>query len=319
MPPPVITASGSAVLIINGTGIRTYTNRFGVRSTTAFTVAAVGTAASDNLLYLGSAFPVDGKGLGWNFGTSSVQFPGADPTVLTSFITLVNASGVVTEAGSSRVDGLGQAFLSNVPGFLNTTVGASNINSLQVNYGLCQAPITFTNGLRQPTQPSASNGALHFTYSYFISDGLTYSVSANLTITATSAFGTTTDSLGNPYQTIIGITGRRTYTFLSTQATVISQVSGPSPNTTNRFYPYALLSSAPGIYTTDTAPFIDANGLRFSISPSAPINGNAPGTGPQVNAENVRLLTYNNTITQLNEGTFNILPQANLQHQYYTF
>jgi hypothetical protein len=138
---------------------------------------------------------------------SSLVLPGAGPAVLSSLITIVNASGAVVEVGSSLVDGLGHAFLSSVPGFKNVTIGASNINSIAANYAACQAPISFTNGLRAPTQPSSSNGAVRFSYSYSISDGATYRVVGNLTITTASAFANSHDLLGNPYQIVTNVTG----------------------------------------------------------------------------------------------------------------
>ena len=313
------TTAGTAVALINGTGTRTYTNRFGVSFTTPFTIAAVGTASSNNLLYLGNGFPVDGHGLTWNL-SSPVQLPGAGPAVLTSLININNASGVVFESGSSRIDGLGQAVLSSVSGFVNTTIGASNLNSLAANYAACQAPITFTNGLRQPTQPSASNGALQFTYSYFISDGLTYAVQGNLTITTASAFANTHDALGNPFQTVVNVTGLRTYTYLPTGAVVMSNIHGLSTavpaHSDQRFYPYALLASAPGVYTINNAPFLDGDGLNFALSPSVPMNGLAPGSGTLYSATSVYILSTQNTAV-LTEAYSAQQPQPSLQQQSY--
>ena len=121
-----------------------------------------------------------------------------------------------------------QAFLSSVPGFTNITIGASNINVLAANLGVCQAPISFTNGLRPPTQPSESNGATTIYFHYTVSDGVTYSVSANLTLTASSAFANIADQLGNPYQQVVNVTGVRQYTYLSLNQTLTSIVSGIS-------------------------------------------------------------------------------------------
>ena len=215
----------------------------------------------------------------------------------------------------------GEAFLSSVPGFVNVSIAASNINSLAVIYPTCQAPITFTNGLRQPTQPSASNGATLFMYSYYISDGVTYSVQTNLSITTTSAFATAHDQLGNPYQLIVNITGIRTYTYLPTNSVLVSHVAMPtSPiNSTQLFYPYALLSSAPGVYSTNTAPYLDAAGLSFAVTPAAPINGVALGSGTQYSSITVHFVTYNNTVTQLNEAAVVNRPVLALQQQNYVF
>ena len=240
-PNQVTTAAGAAVQILSGTGTRTYTNRFGNSFSTGLSIDAP-TNASYNLLYLNAALPVDGSGFIYNL-SSPTQLSGDGPTVLYQMIKVYANQGVVTEAGSSRVDGLGSAYLSNVPGFTNTTIGASNINALAPVYGTCSAPITFTNGLRPPIQPSVSNGGTRLAYSYSISDGVNYTVAGNLTIFTSSAFANLKDQLANPYQIVTNVTGTRLYTFLPTGATVFSTVSGLSlanfPYASQRFYPYS--------------------------------------------------------------------------------
>ena len=272
-PTPLSTNMGSAVALLMGTGTRTYTNRFGASFSTSVTLS------SSALLYLSSALPVDGVGLSFNLSLP-VQLPGADPTVLYSQLQLFAGSGVVMESASALLDGFGQAFVSSVPGFTNQTVGAANINSLPSDYVNCRAPITFTNGLRPPTQPTISNGAVRFSYSYSISDGTTYSVQTNLSITTTSAFATSHDQLGNPYQTIVAVTGVRLYTHLLSGLSITSAVtiaaavnSTNSPKADQRFHPYALLSAAPGVYTVNQAPFLDGDGLTFTVNPPVPANG----------------------------------------------
>ena len=278
--PTVVAGSvrgSAAVRLLNGTGSRTFTNRFGTSFTTTFTLSTSGQSSQANLLYLNSTWPVDSTGLTWLM-TSPVQLPGAGPVSLYSSLQVYNASGAVVEGGwGELVDPLGQSFLSSIPSFVNSTIAASNVNTLAAVYSQCQAPITFTNGLRQPTQPSVSNGATHISYSYFISDGTTYSVQTNLTITTTSAFANTNDAIGSPYQTIIAVTGTRLYTYLPTLTTQLSNITGLSTSATSppsqRFYPYALLSAAPGVYSVNTAPFIDGNGIGFSVFPAIPANG----------------------------------------------
>ena len=272
-PTPVSTRVGLAVQLVSGVGTRTFTNRFGV-STSVPTVLRVGPG---QLLYLNSTFPVDGSGIEVGIA-GAVQLPGYSPNILWFGFNIYNASGYVTEFGDQRIDNMASAFLSNVPSFRNLTIGASNVNSLAANYATCQASITFTNGLRSPTQPSASNGAARFRFTYNISDGATYWVFANLTCTATSAFATTQDSLGNPYQTLTNITGTRLYTYLPTGQQLLSTVTGIftpryEQEGDQRFYPYTLLASAPGVYTMNTAPFVDLDGLNFVVSPPAPCNG----------------------------------------------
>ena len=208
-PTLVSTPSGTAVTIVSGTGTRTYTNRFGVSTSATFSVLMTGT----RYLYLNNTLPFDAAGVTFNF-TSPLQLPGHGPTVLYSLVNVYNQSGIVVEGAESRVDGVGSAFLSTVPSFMNVTIGASNLNALAPSYATCSAPITFTNGLRPPTQPSVSNGGTRISYSYFISDGVTYSVQGNLTLTTSSAFGNNADLLGNPYQIVTNVAGSRLYTHI---------------------------------------------------------------------------------------------------------
>ena len=316
----VTNSYGTAVQVLSGSGTRTFTNRFGFSFTTNVVVAPVGSNYSDNLLYINSQTPLDGNGLTLNLA-SPTQLPGHGPSVLYNYVNYYTASGGIIESHSSRIDVQGQAFLTSVPFFVNRTIGASNINTLNPNYAQCTAPISFTNGLRAPTTPTNSNGNTRFTYSYFISDGSTYSVIANLSITTSSAYATSSDQLGNPYQTVTGISGTRTYKYLPTGATVVSTVTGLSTSAyayaDQRWYPYALLSSAPGVYTVNTAPYVDYDGIEFSISPVAPYNGYAPGNGTQYNATSVYMQA---PVAQalLTEGYSLNTPLVSLQQQVYT-
>ena len=314
-PSNATTGTSPAVAIVSGSGARTYTNRFGTSFSTPLTVLSTGS----NLLYLNSSYPLDSSGLSLSLA-SPVQLPGASPSVAYSTLTVSNSSFNIlfTEGAPARIDGQGEAFLSSVPGFLNVTIGAGNGNALAVDYSQCKAPISFANGVRPPTQPSTSNGALHIAYSYAISDGVSYSVVTNLTLTAMSAFANSQDQLSNNFQVIVNITGTRTYTFLPTAASVTSMVSSTPSDGTLRFHPYALLSSSPGVYSISTAPFLDADGLTFAISPPAPVNGNQPGGNTsQVSVIAVRMTTYNNSVTLLNEATSAALPLQSLQQQLY--
>ena len=265
-------AGTSSVTILSGSGTRTYTNRFATSTVTPFTVAPVGTGGSDNVLYLGgTTTPFDVQGLTLNMATG-VQLPGNGPLTFPT-ISIRSIAGQVMEAFSSRVDVGGTAFVSNVPGFVNITIGASNLNALAPMYSTCQAPITFTNGLRPFLEPNSNNGARTFRFVYTVSDGMTYSIVGNLTFTATSGFATDQDQLGNPYQTIVGVTGTRTYTYLPTGAMVNSTVSGLSTQygtPDQRWYPYTLLGSSPGVYTPSTAPYLSAPGSGVQHQPGRP-------------------------------------------------
>ena len=324
-PTSITTSSGTAVTVLSGNGTRTFTNKFGISFVTPLTIAppASAPAANNNLLYLNSQSPVDGAGVSVALGAPT-QLPGNGPEQLASLINWYNqsGSGIVLEGTSLRVDGLGSSFLSSVPGFFNVTIGPANVNALSMDYDNCRAPISFTNGLRIPTQPSASNGRQVFNYSYSVSDGATYVVAGNLTFFCTSGFAATSDQLGNPYQVVVNVTGTRLYTHIPSGGQVFSTVSGLSETAfafaSQRFYPYALLSASPGVYTMTTAPFLDHEGVEFNIYPSAPVNGLAPGVGTQYNATNVYFTTPEPTAV-LTEGFYVNQPIPELQVQRYFF
>ena len=299
----VVTSSGSAVQVIGGTGTRTYTNKFGHSTTVNVTVLSADSSSagtSNNLLYLNSALPFDASGITLRLSVN-VTLPGYGP--LASFgqlryylqtAVLVNTTNTtatyITEDASSRIDPTGSAFLSSVPGFHNITLGGGNANIGAVKYATCQAPITFANGQRAPINPSFANGGKTIQYNYFVSDGATYSITTNLTLTTDGAVANAVDALGNQYQNIIGVTGTRVYRYLPTNQIVSSTVSGLSSyyaTADQRFYPFALLGSGAGIYTINTAPFVDYDGIEFNISPAAPAAGLPPGQGTQYTATSV--------------------------------
>ena len=124
-PNPITTPFGKAVSIVSAAGTRTFTNRFGVSSSTPFNVVIQnevfgGDVTSAAYVYLDSATPFDLNGLTWSL-SSAVQLPGLSASILQSTLRVYNLSGAVVEANSGGVgllvDAMSQAFLSNVPGF----------------------------------------------------------------------------------------------------------------------------------------------------------------------------------------------------------
>ena len=100
---------------------------------------------------------------------------------------------------------------------------------------------------------------------------------------------TQSTQLGNQYQNIIGLTGTRVYTLPAHQRRLSPPPAPASPTARTqyadqRFYPFALLGSGAGIYTINTAPFVDYDGIEFNISPAAPAAGLPPGVGTQYTA-----------------------------------
>ena len=277
------------VLITNGTGSRVYTDSFGDSFITPLAVAQPNLQGNDNYLFLGNTSPpVDSSGLLWLF-SGPVQLPATGLNSLVTSVSVYEDNSLVVEGAEGRIDPSGSAFLSNVPGFVNTTIGAQDINHLTALAASCQALITFTNGARSPAQPNSANSGQQFNFSYFVTDGETYTVEANLTLTASTSFAVNTNSLGVQYQTIVNAAGTRLYTYLATGATILSRVSGL--NSTSKadqsFYPYSLYIAAPGVYSENTAPFLDGNGIEYNVSPPVPRPGAAPGSPTEFSSVNV--------------------------------
>ena len=253
--------SSSAAIFTAGSGTRTYTNRFGDTVVTPVTLGTNGPMPTG--VYINQSEPLLPLGLYFTLA-SPVQQPGNNPQAAVSQLTLLAQPVAIYELGSYLLDPLGQAAVSTIPGFRNTSIGASNLNALAADYNQCTAPIAFTNGLRSPTEAVAANSAGQYRFNYTISDGLTYRVSASLLISCSTNFATTLDQLGNPYQIVVNITGTRVYTNLSSGAISSAQVVGlANTSYAQRFYPYSLLAAQPGVYTVNSAPFLDANGLSF--------------------------------------------------------
>ena len=317
----ISTSAGPAVALLNGTGTRTFTNRFGDSFTSPLSLVV--SPSSPPLLYLHNTTAVDSTGLMLSL-SQPIQLPGEGPLPLFSTLQLYASNGKVLESNSASIDALGTAIVSTVPTFVNVTIAPANLNALAAQYDSCRAPITFTNGLRAPTQPSTSNGAVRISYFYSITDGLSYISQANLTLTATSAFGNAQDMLGSHYQLLINITGTRNYTYLPTGAVLVSTVTGLSSASTGsvppsqRFYPYSLLASSPGLYSVNTAPFIDADGVSFSIQPSAPLLGLPLGQGTLRSTVRLYIGLSGSGSSALMEAGYLTSPVSTLQQQLYT-
>ena len=325
------TSNGPAVTILYGTGIRVFTSKFGYTINTPFLISPPSSTgqSADNLLYLDDPkytsgpepvnyyFPLDEAGITWQFLTP-IQLPGAGPLNTVSLLTLFNSTfqAIIAEGTEERIDLTGSAFASNVPGFTNTSIPASDINNVAVKVSQCQAVINEFNGIVSYVRPVPyQNVGPLYNYSYYITDGTTYSVAVNLLITAS----TLTNLLTTPAQIIYNATGLRTYVYLPTGETLVSSVSGLStalPGPSQHWYPLALKDSNPGSYTMDTAPFLDSQGMEYTVSPQVPVNGLPPGSGTLYAAVNVYINASQNIDPFLTEQGY--LYEPNLLSQVQT-
>jgi len=138
----------------------------------------------------------------------------------------------------------------------------------------------FNNGL-QPT-PTTTGLPLSYLYSYYITDGVTWSTTVNLTLTVSSSTASVS-LLGDYYQTVTQITGQRTYNYFPSSYTSTVAVTGiattGSPD--QRFYPFANTVIPPNnfpAYTMNNAPFIDYDGLAFTLASGQYGDGYGVGT-----------------------------------------
>jgi hypothetical protein len=118
---------------------------------------------------------------------------------------------------------------------------------------------------------------------------------------------------------VVGITGTRLYTHLPTGAQVLSAITGLYPQSYHavdqRFYPYSLLASSPGVYSMNTAPILDVQGLAYSLSPGIPNNGQDPNSVTYtVDAQSVYMATSPDSAL-LSEGASINSPSFAFQQQ----
>ena len=179
-------------------------------------------------------------------------------------------------------------FLSSVPGFLNVSIGASNLNALAPVYSQCAAAITFTNGLRPFIEAGPSNSQPQFRYSYTISDGLTYTISAALLFTAASQFALSDGSIGSPYQVISTVTGVRNYTWTQTGQTPLIPCHRPEHAVWHarpalvRFLAAGLVARS--LLHQHCALPVGPRGWSSTSARLLPLRGMAPGSGTQYSA-----------------------------------
>jgi len=319
-------ANGQYYNILSGDARYTFTNKSGIP-----TELSVQQMAGSQPLYINSALPVDSAGTSFLVAPrtrafQSFQLPGVGPKQSFGYIMLTNStagqSAPYVQLGSAfTIDTASQAWVSSIPGFVSRTIGPASLNAAAVDYTNCVANVTVNRAAAVTSAPA--NTATQFSYSYSISDGATYSVNTTLAITTTATPQLYVDQLGNSYQNITSVSGTRVYTHLPTGATVISAVTGLSNGAgtpSQRWYPFAYLQSAPGVYSTSTAPYLDGEGIGFTISPAAPVNGNAPGAGAQNSIINVRVAAPNTvSYATLTELSYVTAPLSNQQQQTYTF
>jgi len=79
-----------------------------------------------------------------------------------------------------------------------------------------------------------------------------------------------------------------------------------------------MATASPGVYSTSAAPFFDAEGISFTVSPAVPADGAAVGSTPTYTT--VRLFVQTSEATAvLTEANAINAPLSTLQQQTYTF
>lgn len=314
-------ASGTAVTLINGTGTRTFTNKYGASQATGVTLLGNGVDFNDLLLFTDGSV-VDGNGLSWSLG-SATQFPGHGPRDLRTQVNVYTDSlGNIVEQDAFIVDVNGEAFYSTAQTstgliFTNITIDPSLPNGGRgiVDPDACSAAITNTNGLQ--SAPASTTVPATYHYNYFITDGATYSVVANLSFTMDSSTASV-DLLGDYYQTITAIGGSRTYNYFPTSYTTTATVTGISSTPSfpdQRFYPFAQTMVPPSnfqAYTMNNAPFIDYDGFAFALSATQYRDG--AGSGTKYGSINAYWYGSDSAIA-LEESHTAVYPKGALQQQ----
>ena len=293
--------SQPAYVLLGFTGTRTFFNKYGTTNYSQVSLAPSGEDYSDNYIYLSAPY-VDSDGVtlmlnstsGTNMQTLTEVLGGSQTNVINVFVNngSRNGLGVPTE-GIAVVVGVPGAtsaqpsalvydqtktiFCSNLAGFQSNTFSASTAQALPTgttNLASCTVP-------QLPpaqTKPTVVQGTpSNWTLAVSISDGATFTVQTILTVTSDGNLYT--DSIGNRFILPIAASGSRTYYSLAggvASVTGMSAIRGllPIGNVTtssnnlggnnlnsNRIYPFA-------------APYLDALGVSFSVSPAAFYTGN---------------------------------------------
>jgi len=276
--------NGAAVQLLNATGTRTFTNKYGSSFTTAITGLST---SSNNWLFLNGQ-PVDDNGITVQL-SADIQVPGQAPVrtgnrerlaagsrgsgVNEILIAIDPLTGAEKLLPVGLIDPVSTAVVSTIPGFIGVTIGTGSLNAVTANYQTCTAAININNGLAN--RPSSNIGAtsLVYRYTFSITDG-SFTTTANMLITCSSA-SPQQDSLGNYYQTVVAMNGTRTYQNgdFSVTSYIVRPFLWPTASSyysPNRIYPFSYSSSPPRTYAVATTPFLDVSGVQFVVEPPVP-------------------------------------------------
>ena len=279
-------------------GTRTFTNRFGAQVVMAMTLAAPGedynanyqSPVSPYATYGGIAFHLNGtfEAQGGLPMTDLSIFQDPYPVEGTAY-----GAGVASGANTLNNDPSRTLFVSNMPGFVNSTYSDAN-TATQVgtvagtsDLSQCKAAVT-------PVQLSSADtapGMRVYALNYSVTGSAGYSTIAALQLVTDGTVQQ--DGLGNNYYTIAAASGVRLYfapngTLLSntTVTAVLPVCSGPSVSNldavycnNNRLYPQY--------------PYVDRLGLAFQLSAPVPSVGAAGLSSTSVNQ--VGILMYRST------------------------
>lgn len=267
----------NTVNLISGSGTRTYTSKYGAKYQTSITLSPPAGYAN-NLLYTNGTVFDDG-GIVYQLATPT-QYPGAGALVNVTSANVYRTSAgaaipsAIVEDPSFIIDNTSTSVTSTIPGFVSLDfVGCpKNPNCGNINTDTCTSGLTRSNGLVQLPyldQLRAANKS-PYNYSYFISDGSTWSTTANLTLTIDTVKAWKVTRLGDFYFTATNITGTRLYYCPLGTLTVAANAK----NSTNHdlailadqyIYPFAQ-PQQPSVYTSNnTAPLVDSGGLGYGI------------------------------------------------------
>ena len=173
----------NAVNLISGTGTRVYSNKYNTQFYRPITLAPAGTGYANNRLYTnGTAF--DYGGIVYTL-PMPYQFPGRGGAA-SAYVSQANFYrdsyyGLV-EDPSFIIDNRSVSVTSNIPGFqsVNLVGCPNNPNCANTNTTACTSRITASNGyVPLPTNEELEAAYTPFyNYSYFISDGQTWSTTS---------------------------------------------------------------------------------------------------------------------------------------------
>ena len=269
-----------AYLMLGFTGTRTFTNRYGETLTSNMSAVVLNEDYADNLLYTVQPY-VDSDGPTWRLnGTDGAltEVPGGlSVNEINLFLNPNPTEGIAVNGADSSAliyNASLTVICSTMPDFTAAAYNASTQYSAgSTNMSACLPSRTILGATVSRSTLAQTVSGARYTVAYSISDGVTFTVQAVVTVTSDGQ--SYNDVLGNRYLLAVQANGTRTYyDWTSASSTPITAaITGVATNVTTTTFLFAGNKNDNRIYPF-SRPYLDALGFAYTVSPAAPVTGN---------------------------------------------